>query len=331
MSYSSFPPLALSPSPISSPSPTLSRGADINSGQGITLRQCTVKTALKVGGFVVNAGVFGLTLYVGIKELLNVPNIVNLTLSGFFNGASVSVIGHYAFSLFSCCALSPEVIRKMMSEVVFNWSYETVFALSQVYLNLAPANLTDEYAVLFIEGFGMLLGAAALRLAALKLHEINFTTEVPDEKELFRTCCLTTRNKSRASKVFDGIFVTSAVGLTVLNFVIRDKYAAAGDFGVIGLYQNLIALFSGTVLGYLLARELDNAKEKLEKGHRLIEETNGITELPRLLKVLRIAKNLLVIATPLSIGALLAAPTSANSVGDFFIKNAVGDFGALIC
>lgn len=274
---------------------------------------CNRATVKKVVHFALSTAAFGTTAYFGINELLGSGNIVILSLCGLFNGASVSSIAH--------SVIAPEY-RKKISELVSAWSYETVLALSQVYLNVVPADQMQVYAVPFVWGLGVFAGKDILSLASMQQPDLPLPAVPAKESELLRTIGFTTKNYSKASKVRLTGAATAAIGLSVLNFVIKDQYASAGDFGKIGIYQDLIALFSGSVLGDLIARYADDKKEELELKH--VNALIKRNETPRALKVMRVAKNIIVIVTPLSIGALLAAPTAPNSGGDFATKAGVG-------
>lgn len=132
----------------------------------------------------------------------------------------------------------------------------------------------------------------------------------------------TTRDTSGYAKIKITALLVSALGLTVLNFVIKDRYANVDDFGKIGLYQDVIAMFSGSVLGgEILARLIDDVKGILEVKY---SQTDPLQSKPSIIKAMRITKNILTFLTPFGIGALLGTPLTPNSLPNYFAKFGVG-------
>ena len=296
-----------------------------------TFLYCNSKTVARISLFVLNSGVFALTSYFIVKEAQGSRNVQILSTCALFNGASISSFFHM---------IIPANYRKKINTFVSAWTYETVLACSEVYLNVIPQGPYDTPqeqkhleklwkldALPFIWGFGLLEGKDILTLLSMQQADLSLCTVPPNQEDLIRTLGFTTRDYSRAAKLWiTGLIITS-IGLNVLNFVIFNKYR--DDYGQIGLYQDLIALFSGSVLGDVLARLFDDLKEKIEtKQLNLLipqkKAPRSIKVLSTAKSVLRVAKSTFVLFSPIAIGTLLAIPTEPNTLPDYFAKLAVG-------
>jgi hypothetical protein len=114
----------------------------------------------------------------------------------------------------------------------------------------------------------------------------------------------------------------------VLNFtLLTSTYPTWGALGKIGLYQDVIALASGTVFGEILAKLADAKREELEirQSRSLLHQ--GQT--PLRLRIMRTAKVELMALAPLFAGMLLAIRATPNTAGDYVAKLAVGSlYGA---
>jgi hypothetical protein len=285
----------------------------LNSDPEVKASCCSAQTAARVVQVLTTAGVFGTTAYYGISELLDSGNMTVLSLCALGNGAATASIGHLL--------VNPRH-RKLISEFISRWSYETVLAFTQLYLNVVPDSKLQLYTLPFTWSLGCLRMKDFFQIGSLTLPQLSLSSAPPSENELLRLLGFTTRDHSSLAKLWLSGQAVTAVGLTVLNFTAHNHLAEAGDYGKIGIYQDLIAMFAGSVLGDLAARLADDRKEFLETRHagRLT-----VTQTPPVpLKVLRIAKNAFYVISPIAIGALLAPQTPPNCTEDFLLKAAVG-------
>lgn len=276
------------------------------------LLPCSCKTASKIFLYILALGVFATTTYFITQEALGSRNVRKLSICSLINGGSLSCFFHMAL---------PEKYGKKIRSFISSWSYETLLTFTQVYLNLAPRKEMKLLALPFIWGFGVLEAKDVLSVLSMKKSELSLTNKIPKENELIRALGFSTRSRSTGSKIWNYSLAITAIGMTIFNFLPSNKYIKMGDFGKIGLYQDMIALFSGNIAGNSIAQIMDNKKEKMELKHsrQILSNT-----LPISIKMMRIAKNSLMLLTPLFIGALLTIPTSPNSLGDYAAKLAVG-------
>ena len=282
---------------------------------------CLRREINKIAIIVIAIGVCGTTSYFGVKELIySKGNIKILSICALFNGASLSAIFN---------ALVPpvdfkdestgEVSQNLVNEVTTDWAYQTYYAFSQLYLNLANSR---KYTLPFIEVLGAILYKDVYTSFNLKKNQLSLSNLPPDNSELIKLVGFNTRDTSCLPMSLLGTFVISAVALTTLNFFINDQYETWGDLGKIGIPQDLIALFSGSVGGEILTRIIDDLKESMEV--RYSNKMSPYEKKPTIIKVMRIAKNFFVIFTPLMIGSLLGYPFASNSLPDYISKFGVG-------
>lgn len=286
---------------------------------------CNRATVVKTGCFILNGSFFVITAYFGVTELLGNRNIVKLSLCALFNGATVSTYNHLILSPDQGSQYYQQE-RKIQNKIiafVSKWTYETVLGFSQVSLNFGFGSKI--YTLPFDWGLGALLAKDFLTVASMDLTDLPLSTVPPEERELLRTIGFSTRNCSKGAIVMLTATAVTALALTILNFVIRDRYPQAGDLGKIGLLQDLIAFFSGRVWGKFIAMFMDNYKERLEIAHASsLIQRRGNT--PTSLKILRVVKNaLLVLVSPITSALFQAAVmTNPNTVARFALVTVPG-------
>jgi len=274
---------------------------------------CSRSTAIKTALFVLNLGVFGTTTFFIVYQSLGSRNVIVLSVCALINGATVSNIFHMILG---------SRTRKKINALVSAWAYETILAFSQVYLNVVPPDLTKLAATPFIWSLGVFEAKDVLTLWSMKKTDLSLSTVAPtNPDELISTLAFKTRDHSKKAKFWLGGLVVASIALTVFNFVCKDRWLTSGDFGQIGLYQDLISMFVGSVAGELAARGCDDYKERSER--RYSQQLLG-REMPKILKIIRVSKNGFVLFSPLTIGLLLGLPAPPNSIGDFFSKFTVG-------
>ena len=275
---------------------------------------CNKEFLCKVSRFAITSVVFGTTSYFGIQELLSLGDIKKISVCVIFNGVSVAS----AFNLFV-----PPDVHENVNEFITNWTYETYLAFSQVFLNVPPLQDRPLYTLPFLWSLGSILEKDGETLLKLKPSDHSLSNVTPQEDDLLKLMGFTTRDTSRNSKIKIVAFLISAVGLTVLNFVIKDRYENFDDFGKMGLYQDLIAMFSGTVIGGdIITRLIDDRKENMETEYAL--QMNPIEDKPPYIRVIRIIKDISVLFTPLAIGAILGTPFTPNSFSSYVARFGVG-------
>ena len=271
------------------------------------------RTSLKISTFILSGIIFPLTSYFIVEESLGSHNIEDLTLNAFFNGAAFSALFY---------TLLPGKYRKEINEFITAWTYEVILGLSQVYLNVVPENQMKLFGVPFDWGFGALKIKDIFSLLAMEQPDLTLAPTPPNKKKIIPTLGFNTRDSSLPAMLWLTANVVTAMGLTALNFSIVDKYDKdLGDFATIGLYQDLIALYSGNVAGTILARIIDDRKEKIEliRAKQLIP-----TKAPLIIKTMRLSKKFFVLFVPVMIGTTLAIETPPNSLSDYFVKLFVG-------
>ncbi|WP_068471385.1 hypothetical protein [Candidatus Protochlamydia phocaeensis] len=276
------------------------------------LSRCDRKMAARVMGLALTSGVFALTTYFLVRESLGSHNVKGLSLEALANGASCASFGHM---------LLPAKARKKANEWINAWSYEAILAGSQVYLNLAPQEQMKLFAVPFVWTLGALQMKDILALLSMDQSELFVSHVPPNQGEILPTLGFNTRNYSRASKMWMTALATTALSLTVLNFTLLEGYLGKGDLGKIGFYQDLIALFSGSVVGEMIARLFDDKKEAIESRHlqQLISQEPSIV-----LKAMRVIKNIGILSAPVLIGACLSVEIPPNTWTDYLNKMCVG-------
>lgn len=296
----------------------------INERRGYSLRCCSRKTAFKVAFAVGNSAVFLTFGALFIKEFVGPgpASVVPLTLYSLPLGASISGFGHL---------IVPKKIkgweaRKLISEVVSHWSYEVdVYIPTQVLMSLDPPPPLIAQ-IPFVLVFGMLLGKDVIQMATRPMNVVPFTKflKPQDVDRQLLMAGFDTRDNSLPAKIWIGAKVVSAVGLTIFNFA-GSKYTHSGVLGQIAAWEALIALFSGSVLGEMLARLLDDWKERLEKARS--DEGIPAPPLSRILAIMRIAKNYSIVLTPTMEGLLLALTEKLppNTFISFLIMLIVGN------
>ena len=281
---------------------------------------CSRSTAIKTSLFVLNLAGIGTTTFFIIYESLGSRNVINLTVCALVNGITISNFFHLILG---------RKKRSRSNAMVSAWAYETILSVSQVFLNVVPENLKKLAALPFIWSLGVFEAKDVLTLISMKQTDLSLSPAAPNNlEELIPTLGFKTRNYSTAAKVWILSLVVTSVGLTIFNFICKDKLLTINDFGQIGIYQDLIAMFTGSVFGEILARAFDDYKERRERKYakQLIPQ-----HMPIILRCLRFAKNGFYLFAPLSIGALLGIPAPANGLLDYFTKFSVGTiFGAKI-
>lgn len=273
----------------------------------------------KVISTVINSGIFGVTAYEIISEALGNRNIVKMTVSALFNGASLSVFG-YLFT--------PKDLQKKVSEILGNISYPLIFSTSQLYLIFTPENLKKLWNLPFIEFLGVLSAKDCLNFFTLQPSDLLEATQAPEPHELLPLIGPSPRNWSSLSQVLLSTELGIGAGAIAVNFIFRNQYPNAGDIGQLGVIQDVVALLSGHALGTLGGKIALNAIEAKEKKycHVISEATTLMHPVnpPLLLKVMRVTKKIFKIGTPIAISALLIAPTEPNGIPDFFTKAGAG-------
>jgi hypothetical protein len=273
---------------------------------------------IRISVYVLSSTTFAVSTYFFTTESLTSRNIKILTVTAL-------VMGGTSATFFETLLSSKN--RKKINDFINAWTYEILLGCSQVYLNLAPANLSSLLLLPFIYELGAQKMKDVVALSTMEQSDLPISTEPPSQEEIIKTLGFNTRDYSKGSILWLTGLATAGIALTALNFgYLSDQYQNFGDYGKIGVYQDLIALFTGSIAGNLVSRLFVNYKEKLELRHAgqlLTQDT------PRKLKVARVAEMTLFLFTPTLWGTLLAFNTVPNTLGDYLTKFTVGNlFGA---
>jgi|GEM_PF-2792935 len=273
---------------------------------------CNAIKVSKIALLIANSALFVSTASVLVRESLGSSNVRILTISALLNGASVA----------SFFQLLPYKSRKKINKLVSAWSYEAFLAGTQLQINLVADEQTQFYHLPFCWALGALRIKDILSLISLKQSDLSLSSTSPDLNALIPTVGFNTRNYSLPAKVWIMVSAITCIGLNVFNFMSPES-RSIGDFGKIGMYQDLIAMLSGSVSGDILARLFDDQKEKMEARHSANITILAKTR-PKSIKIMRVAKNIFVLFTPMIIGLCLGMPSFPNTLSDYCAKFTVG-------
>lgn len=246
-----------------------------------------------------------------VIDLRDAPDLKRLSICLLLNGASLPLIVH---------PLVSTDLRKMIYGLSSDLSYPLLFSATQLYLNLVPERSLELAATGFIWWLGAYAAKDILHATSLTVSDFSLSTEPPSEE--LALVGISPRSKKGAVLIL-GALATSAAAGNVLYQVYKERLPSSlTDLQEIGFLQDLIALFSGGVIGEGIAHLSDNWKEREEAEHaqRLIVSNL----LPTRLKVMRIAKTLFIIFVPSVCSALLAIPLPPNSAESYASKALVG-------
>jgi hypothetical protein len=244
--------------------------------------------------------------------ILSGRSISALTLLAIANGASIVPFFQYAFDFEG---------RKLLNKVATGWTYPAFFAVSQLYLNLAPSNARSLFRVPFMEALGIVFFKDLLYNLTLPKSELYFCEKPPKKEALLKMLNFSTRDYSPKVKIWMLCQAITLVALTALNFTLREEIAKLGGQGgeeldKEGFYQDALAAFIGMIAGNGVSRILDDWKLKKEKKY--FNRIAGLRSLPASLKVARMGKIAIRIFSPYIMGVLLSLQTPPNSLGSFF-------------
>ncbi|MCE2982398.1 MAG: hypothetical protein LW832_02415 [Parachlamydia sp.] len=268
------------------------------------------RKACLISAWISNTALFlGSSAYIGV-EALGDRNIEGLTSAALLNGLSTAA--------FIRLALNKEVRKKLNS-----WgnacAYPVIFAGSQVYLNLAEGPWEKFYAVPYMQLLGSLLSKDVFALLSLKQADMPLHDFLPESKEPLPTLGFHTRDHSKKALIWLGAVTTAAVALSAFALLYKiDPNEPMHDVVKLGLPQDIAALFAGSCLGDILARLMDNLKERLEKE-------NGY-ESTFSLKALRGTKGFFELFTILIVEGLLAIEAPPNTPSSWSKHLCVGAF-----
>src|SRR5262249_39616546 len=137
-----------------------------------------------------------------------------------------------------------------------------------------------------------------------------------------KTLSNSTKDFSRAAVFWMVVWGVAAIALVILNFALPDQYKSAGSLGKIGIPQDAMALFVGTVFGGLLTQGMcyykENQKKKIRRGKDERVKTKPT------IKFLRATQAALVALPIIFICGIAAIKTTPNGVPDFFKTFSVG-------
>ena len=281
----------------------------------------------KIAAMVLNTGIFATAGSLMVIETLGMANISKLTVYNVLTGASLVAFFAEIFQSdvvikipkYLTCNLAKKSIKipgKELNRFVCAWSYESVFAFTQEYKNI-PGSHTY-YTLPFIYALGVLKTKDIITLLSMQHSDFELSPSSLSTEESIKTLGFNTRDYSCYAKMWLAATVVTSVALTALNFTIipiKDEY------GEIGLYQSLIAMYSGSVLGDLAARLYEYIQAQFEKKHSddLIESPKG-----NAYKKMRIAKTIFALFTPIAVNLIFSIRTDPNTLPDYFAKLGVG-------
>lgn len=286
------------------------------------------ETIFKIFSFMFSATIFGTSSYYFVNESLGKKDIKILTLCALFNGATIPSFFH--LDLPKCFSKG---VKREINKIISSWAYEGVFAGSQVFLNLVPAKEMKVFGLPFIWWLGVFIAKDISSLISLKQSDLLLNSYFIDEHRTIATLGFHTGNCSFGAKAWLTAQGVTAIGLTILNFYIDEL--KLGDVGKIGFFQDLIALFSGSVAGDILTQIFDNYRIKAVENHRKSLEDSQICipsladpspseNSTTLMKISEFAKTSFILFTPLIITGLLAINTQPNTGADYLTKFTVG-------
>ncbi len=279
-------------------------------------RCCTagrVKKLVMTGiGFVGFVGTGALV----VQELLSAdPNHKKVAVYNLLNGLPVAFLVHpwVASSL-----------RKVIYQIISDFSYPGLYVATQLYLNLTPKTMKPMAVTSFIWCLGALLGKDLLHSLSLKVADYSPSSEPPKDGKELPMIGFSPRNR-KATLIILTVLSTVSIASNIFYQVYKKdiENGALKDLEGIGLFQDWIAALSGSILGEGLFQLFDTLKETKETSYanRLLPSKPASCDC---LSSMRFIKTGFVVFAPPLFAGLLAVPLSPNSIGRYATKFLAG-------
>jgi hypothetical protein len=181
-----------------------------------------------------------------------------LDIAMLVNGLSVTVI---------CALLFPSKVLQFINRKTAHWCYESLFLVTQIFLNLIPKKLKRPIGSAFNWVYGAMEGKDMLHLVNLTQSELSLSSIPPGEKDLLKMIGCTTQNIKGRNVTMLAFFATG-LALSILDFSwLKDKYQNYDDFGKLGIYQDIFAMLTFIPMSIIITGHLCDRKRVLEKEY----------------------------------------------------------------
>ncbi|MBA3238220.1 MAG: hypothetical protein H0T62_07745 [Parachlamydiaceae bacterium] len=223
------------------------------------------------------------------------------------NGLSVAAI---------CALLLPPDILKSINAKTTHWSYESLFLVTQIFINLVPKKAKGTIGSLFSWVFGGMEGKDILHIMTTHA-ELPLSSLAPEEKDLMKMVGFSTQNIKGRNVSMLALLITG-IALSILDFVwLKAKYQEYDDFGKLGVYQDFFAILTFIPLAVLSTGYLCDRKRILEK-----EYYNSMLEgKPETwsLKIANLISKALILTSPIITISTLAINSPPNRIEAYFL------------
>jgi hypothetical protein len=240
------------------------------------------------------------SIWAGKKEVLEFAMIAN--------GASIM----------SLCKLGLDSeFFKLFSKKLSDWSYESFFLDSMYYRNEVPQQFKPYIGSNFFWIYGFMGSKDIYTFLSLTQADLRLSSIPAEEKDSLQMIGFKTQDKKR--HLFHLACLISGIAVTIWSFGwLTEKYSQMGDFGKLGIPQDIIALFTFAAFAKLLTGLFCDTKRVMQKNY--VEQLKLSTAQPQpySLKFCHVITRIFLIFSSALAGIALAIKVKPNTVGAYF-------------
>lgn len=222
-------------------------------------------------------------------------------------------------------ALLPYPIRRIVDPIISGWSYPVILSATQGYLNF-PSAL---FASIFVGTYGFLETKDIITTVTHKRGPYTESYAHDEGIETLPMCGYSTRSKKKWPIIAAGVIsVALTTSILIFNHVNFDQKKQFEDnLYKRGFYQDLIAIYSGTILGEFITKVADDLRETYERKYSASKTGEGAQlkcyELCTL-RIERYAKRAFLLFVSFATGAIFSIYMDPNTIGDFSVLFTLG-------